>query len=118
MKVLIVDDNPKIRRFIRSIIQTQVADVDNIIECDKGMDAIEIYDQIIPDWVFMDIAMQPMNGFETSQNIFQNHPDAKIVFVTQYDEYAYREEAKKIGARAFILKENLLDLPGLMRSLL
>jgi len=118
MKVLIADDNPKIRRLIKSIIKTQIADVDIIIECENGAEAIELYDQTEPDWVLMDIAMEPLNGFATSHSIFENHPDAKIVFVSQYDESEYREEAKKLGARAYVLKDNLLDLPGLIRNLL
>ena len=118
MKVLIVDDNPRFRELIKSIINTQVKDIDSILECENGPDAIEVYNQVAPDWVLMDIGMEPLNGFATSHNIFENHSDAKIVFVTQYDESAYREEAKKIGIRAYVLKENLLDIPGLLRNLL
>ena len=118
MKVLIVDDNQKIREFIKSIIKSQIADVEIIMECENGVEAIKVYDQTIPDWVLMDIAMEPLNGFATSHGIFENHPDAKIVFVSQFDESAYREEARKLGARAYVLKDNLLDLPGLIRNLL
>ena len=118
MKILIVDDNPKIRHLIKSMLETQVSQIDNIFECDNGMEALDIFKKTLPDWVLMDIAMEPLNGFITSESIFKSYPEAKIAFVTQYDETTYREEARKIGVRAYVLKEDLLDIPGLIRNIL
>jgi len=118
MKILIVDDNPKIRHLIRSLLETQLTEVEKIFECNNGLEALDLFEKNLPEWVLMDIAMEPLNGFTASESIVKSHPDTKIVFVTQYDEYMYREEARKLGARAYVLKENLLDIPGLIRNML
>ena len=118
MKILIVDDNPKIRQLIRNLLENQLTEVEKIFECENGVEALDLFAKNLPDWVFMDIDMKPLNGFTASESIVKSHPDTKIVFVTQYDELIYREEARKLGACAYVLKENLLDIPGLIRNII
>ncbi|MBN2366852.1 MAG: response regulator [Calditrichaeota bacterium] len=118
MNILIVDDNARIRQAIRSLLQNHLPDATTIVECSNGPDAISLCRENLPDWILMDISMEPMNGFVTSHNISKYHPGARIVFVTQYDEPAYRQEAKNCGGCAYVLKENLLDIPGLIRNIL
>ncbi len=51
MNLLIVEDNAKMRRMIKSI----VADLaDEIAECDDGGEALSLYSQYNPDFVLMD----------------------------------------------------------------
>ncbi len=118
MKILIVDDNSRIREVIKSLLQTQGPVTATIFECANGPDAISFCEKVIPDWILMDIAMEPLNGFFTSNLICKSHPGIRIIFVSQYDEPEYREEAKNCGALAYVLKENLLDIPGLIRNIL
>ena len=57
--ILIADDNANARRMIRSLLE----EIDTVvIECSDGGAAIEAYDRLLPDWVLMDINMQPVDG--------------------------------------------------------
>ena len=55
-----------------------------------------------PDIVFSDIRMPGMNGLELAVKIKKNAPDAKIIFVTGYSEYAV--DAFKVHANGYLLK--------------
>lgn len=83
---------------------------EQIFECDDGSEASTIYAENHPDWVLMDIEMENVDGFSTAQQIKAEFADAKIVFVTNYDDAAFRESAREVGAIDYILKENLLDI--------
>ncbi|MFI5253379.1 MAG: response regulator transcription factor [Bacteroidota bacterium] len=105
---MIVDDNEKMRRMIREALSGYA---DNFIECSNGADAINAYPDFQPDGVAMDVMMEPMDGISATRAITANFPDANIVIVTQYDEQRLRDAAKRAGAKGFILKENLDELP-------
>lgn len=72
--------------------------------CQDGETAITKYEEILPDLVTMDIIMPGIDGLEAAKTILEVHPDAKIVMLSSlvYDDTI--EEAKAIGAKAFIYK--------------
>ncbi|HEX9615180.1 MAG TPA: response regulator transcription factor, partial [Bacteroidota bacterium] len=106
MKFLIVDDNSIMRQTIRRVVQRGG---DEIIECDDGKDALEMYERYHPDWVLMDISMKDVNGIEATERITQAYPAAKVVVVTDYVDRFFQRAAKEAGAFAFVSKENLGD---------
>ncbi|CAN5317559.1 response regulator [soil metagenome] len=113
MSLLIVDDNAKIRRLLKSL----VADLASAIhECSNGVEALTAYAAHQPDFVLMDIAMTEMDGITATQQITTADPAAKIIIVTNYDETGLREAAQSAGAFAYVLKDNLLDVRRLLRS--
>lgn len=107
MKLLIVDDNPTIRRMIKSIVRDLA---EEIRECSDGAEAVALYREQSPDWVLMDIRMEEMDGLAATRQIKSTYPDARIVIVTNYDEADLREAARHAGARDYVVKENLLAL--------
>ena len=107
MKILIADDNKKIRDMIKTLIVSQA---NEIFECDNGFDAVRIYEQRRPDCVLMDIEMRPIDGFRATMWIKNEYPNAKIIIVTQHDNAEFREKAFRVGADNFLSKENLIDL--------
>ena len=118
MKILIVEDNSKMRDLIHKTIVQGLKDVDTVHACRNGQEAIDQYEIFKPDWVLMDIKMETVNGLTASQKIREEHPDAKIIILTYYDDPLYRESAKNFGVRAYVLKENLSDLPALIKNIL
>ena len=112
MSLLIVDDDPRMRSLIRSIL----ADLaDSITECGDGDEAEAFYTEYQPDWVLMDLMMPRMGGLEATRRIMVSNPAAKIVMVTGRDGQSLREAAENAGACAFVSKENLSDLRELIK---
>ena len=118
MNIMVVDDNQTMRKEIRLIVLEEVQDVETVFEYENGAEAVEGYEKHLPDWVLMDIAMPGMNGITASAKILQRHPEAKIMIVTQYNDPEYRDAARTIGVHAYVLKDRLMDIPCILKSLL
>jgi two-component system NarL family response regulator len=107
MDILIIEDNPAMRR----LIHTLVGDLaDSVYECEDGAQALEAYLRHRPDWVLMDIKMPGLDGITASSQISRADPSAKIVIVTDYDDERLLVAARNAGAREYVSKERLLDL--------
>jgi CheY-like chemotaxis protein len=113
MKIMIVDDNRKIRDVIKSVLLEYQAE---IFECEDAKSAIENYDCFRPDWVLMDIELDGMDGIAAAKEISKNDSKAKIIIVTNYDEPQFRSAARSAGAVAFVNKENLHELNGIISA--
>ncbi|HEY6331087.1 MAG TPA: response regulator transcription factor [Blastocatellia bacterium] len=113
MRILIVEDNPSVRRMMVSFL-SRVAD--DIKECADGGEALAAYSKWKPDWVLMDIKMGEVDGLTATRQIKAQFPDAKIIIVTNHDDEDLKQAAGEAGAYAYVLKQNLLDLKGLLRQ--
>jgi two-component system, NarL family, response regulator DegU len=107
MKLLIVEDNFKVRQLMKSIFKLEFNDIK---ECQDGSDVLDEYTNFKPDWVFMDIEMKKLDGITASKELLSSFPDAKIIIVTNHDNKEYKKDAKSAGVREYILKENLSDI--------
>lgn len=105
--LLIVEDNPSMRRLIKSVVQDLAV---NIHECVDGAEALAAYETYCPEWILMDVEMKEKDGFTATQEIIQAHPQAKVLILTKFGTDRMRAEAKRVGASEFILKENLLKI--------
>lgn len=114
MTVLIVDDNPSVRRLLRRAI---LGDANSIWECSDGADVERAYAENKPDIVLMDVRMQRVDGLAATRTLRRADPDAKIVIVTDYDDDDVRRAASEAGASGYILKQNLTELAQLVRSI-
>lgn len=115
MKILIVDDNPAIRRLIDGMLKDIV---DEIRQCADGNDAPQAYSEFRPDFVLMDIGMKQMDGITATEEIIKIDPTARIILVTDYADPIFRKCATEAGAFGFVLKENLSELQTIIRVVL
>ncbi|MBD81009.1 MAG: DNA-binding response regulator [Crocinitomicaceae bacterium] len=100
MKVLIVDDERKIRKAIRSLIEYSSPDVKVIAEANGVKNALEVLNKYHPDLIFLDVRLGDGSGFDLLKNM--QSKSIKIVFVTAYDQYAIK--AFKFNAIDYLLK--------------
>ena len=117
MKILLVEDNIKMRAMIKKYLERSLKNIDVIYECDDGAKAIELYTQFQPDWVLMGINLKNVDGLTATQAITNINPTVKILIVTQYNDPAYREAAFEAGASNYILKDNIAEIPKLILSI-
>jgi DNA-binding NarL/FixJ family response regulator len=106
---MIVDDHTAFRGVIRTILQHSGW---QCIECQDGSEAVEQYANSMPDLVLMDISMEGLDGLQATAQIKACFPAAKIMILTQHDDSHLRSAAEQVGACGYLLKEDLLALPG------
>ena len=107
MKILIVEDNPAVRRLIRRV----AADIaEEIYECEDGEDALPLYRVHRPDLVLMDVRMVRMDGLSATRSLLSHFPKVKVIILTDYNDEELRFAAKQAGASAYALKHNLTEL--------
>jgi len=101
-KILIVDD----AGFMRKMVQTHLskAGYTDFIEGEDGQRAVDLYEEVKPDLVIMDITMPNLNGIDALRIIKENDPDAKVVMCSAMGQEAMVMEAIKLGALDFIVK--------------
>jgi two-component system LytT family response regulator len=100
IRVLVVDDEPLARRNVTVLLRSD-SEIESVLECGSGVDAIEIIRQWQPHLVFLDVQMPECGGFDVLELLGTQLPPA-IIFVTAYDEYALR--AFEVGALDYLLK--------------
>ena len=101
-KVLIVDDAAFMRMMLRDILAKNGFDV--VGEADNGKVAVQMYNELKPDVVTMDITMPEMDGIAAVKEIKAADPGAKIVMVSAMGQQAMVIEAIRSGAADFIVK--------------
>ncbi|PKM67654.1 MAG: DNA-binding response regulator [Firmicutes bacterium HGW-Firmicutes-2] len=105
MRIVVVDDDRLVTSSLKTIIETdpaiQVEGIGN-----NGQEAIDLFEQLQPDILLIDIRMDQMNGIDAASIILERHPDAKILFLTTFSDDAYIIQALKIGAKGYLLKQN------------
>lgn len=99
--ILVVDDN----RFVHEIINLhlQLFNV-NILSAESGSEAIEIVKQQTPDFIFMDLVMPGMSGFETTLYIRAMYPKIPISAITAHSLPKDRQKAFLAGCDEIITK--------------
>jgi len=101
-RVLIADDASFMRQMIREIIEPEGYEV--IGEATNGIEAVELYDELDPDIVTMDIVMPKRSGIDAVKGILAKHPDACVVMCSALGQETLVMEALQAGARDFIVK--------------
>ena len=81
-KILVVDDQPFVRRTLRSLLLQQPHW--KVFEAASGRAALESVRDIKPDVVVMDIMMPEMSGIEATYELRHLVPDTKVVLISSY----------------------------------
>jgi len=116
MTFLVAEDNRRMRESIIRFINGKIPDHHTFHEAADGAEAVALYHSVLPDYVVMDIEMEPMDGLTASKNILHSHPAAKIVILTSYDDARYRNAAAQAGVWAYVLKDHMNELIDLIAS--
>ena len=102
VKVLITDDSSFVRMLLKKILVANGYEV--VGEADNGVEAINLYKELSPDLVTMDITMPQMDGIIVLKTILEMNPEAKIIMCSADSNQAQIMNAMKAGAKEFITK--------------
>jgi two-component system invasion response regulator UvrY len=104
VKAVLADDHP----IVMSGFAMSLADygIEVIGEARTPEEAIVMYAERAPDVLILDIRFgEKLTGLDAAKEVLKKNPDAKIVFLSQFDQDSLIKETYKIGALAFITKD-------------
>ena len=101
-KILIVDDAPIIRLMLKDILVANGYQV--VGEGNDGNEGVQLYKDLKPDVVTMDITMPEKDGIEALQEILEVNENAKVIVITAIDQRESLMEAIRAGATDYIIK--------------
>ena len=100
-KVLVVDDEPKLRKLLQLIL----SEIDLLpLSAASGEEALEIVEEESPEIVITDLKMPGMDGMELLRKIKNLHPEIPVVIITAFGTIDSAVEAIKEGAEDYITK--------------
>jgi two-component system invasion response regulator UvrY len=112
IRVLLVDDHAVVRTGFRLLLQSR-PEFSVIAEAESGEAACQLYLELTPDVVVMDLAMPGMGGLEALRRIRAKHPQARVLTLSAHDDPMHARRALQEGALGFLSKrsapEVLLD---------
>lgn len=101
-RILIVDDAAFMRMMIKNILTKNGYEV--VGEAENGAVALQLYKELKPDLVTMDITMPEMDGIQGVKAIRGTDANANIIMCSAMGQQSMVMEAIQAGAKDFIVK--------------
>lgn len=102
--VLIVDDEPKIRRGLRKWVEEFNLGYNVIGEAKDHKEAFEIAEKENIDVFLMDINMPGINGLDITSKLKVKFPKSYTIIISGYDDFEYAHQALKLQVYDYLLK--------------
>ena len=100
-KVLIAEDNPKTRLFLKT--QLELLGFDVVDAVSNGQAAVDLVDELKPDLVIMDIKMPELDGIDAAKAITAKGP-MPIILITGLSSDEMASKAVEAGVFAYLVK--------------
>ena len=103
MRILVVEDEVKIRKGIASLINRHTEHT-VIGEAKNGVEGYEMALRHLPEVVITDIRMPEMDGLQMMQKLQEKGGPWHFVILSGYSEFEYAKQALRCGAEDYLLK--------------
>ncbi len=110
MKVLLVEDETLVRRFIRTLINWEVNGFSIVGEASNGEEAWDILKTQSVDIVLTDIRMPVLSGFELIELINDKGLSCEVVILSSYDDFEYVRTALRLRVCDYVHKATISEL--------
>ncbi len=119
-RIMVVDDSRVICAEMEKYLEG--SEIEIAAFCRTGEEALERYEEVMPDVVTMDIIMSGIDGLQTCHAIKQRWPQACVLMVSSMAYTDMVDQAVSMGAKGFLFKpftqESLLEgLRGVFKAL-
>ena len=105
MNVVLVDDDKLVCSSLKIILSSD-PEITVVGTGNSGKDGVELYHNLRPDVLLMDIRMEIMSGLDAGETILGTYPEAKILYLTTFLDDDYIIRALRIGAKGYMLKQD------------
>jgi len=106
-RILVVDDAAFMRMMVRDMLKKIGHQV--VGEAANGLQGVQMYKELKPDLVTMDVTMPEMDGVEAVKEIMAFDKNAKIIMISAMGQQAIVMDCIKAGAKDFIVKPFNID---------
>jgi len=117
VRILVVDDNPAVRHYLRAILEQQTA----WQVCDEartGGEALQRVKKAPPDLILLDFQMPDLNGLDVARQISEMFPRIPILMVTIHLSTQLAEAARRVGVRGACAKSDVGSIVQAVEALL
>lgn len=104
MKALIVDDEQYVREAIYLLADWKVLGIDEVLEAENGLQAIEMISAEQPQIVITDMIMPLRNGVFLLDWLYSNYPHSKIIVVSGHNDFEFMRQTILTGGLDYLLK--------------
>ena len=106
--IVLVDDHAVVRAGVRRLLE-QESLFEVIGEAESGEKAYQIFGELKPDVMVMDLSMPGMGGLEAIRRILMRYEKAKILVLSMHEDLSFANQALKLGAKGYLIKNALAD---------
>lgn len=107
--VLLVDDHAVVREGYRRLLERS-RDICVVAEAASAAEAYQVFTQVKPDVVVMDISLPDVSGIEGLRRLLLREPGARILVFSFHDEAIFPNRALKAGAMGYVTKASAPDV--------
>lgn len=100
---MLADDHAMIRAGVKNLLR-ESKDIVVIGEAENGRQAVDLYEELKPDLIILDISLPDMNGMEVTQKILAFDPSANILMLSMYDDEDYVGRCIENGVKGYVVK--------------
>lgn len=109
ISIILVDDHAIVRAGFRMLLATEET-INVIAEAERGEQACQLYSELQPDVLVMDLSMSGIGGLEAIRRICHRDSNARILVFSVHDESVYIDRAINAGAKGYISKNAHPDI--------
>ena len=108
IKIVLVDDHAVVRAGVKRLLEQE--DLFEVTgEAENGEKAYQLFGELSPDVMVMDLSMPGMGGLEAIRRILMRYEKAKILVLSMHEDFSFAKQALKLGAKGYLIKNTLGD---------
>jgi len=107
-RIIVVEDHPVVCAGLMQLIHNQ-PDLTCTGTADNTAAAKQLVEECDPDLMLLDLRLKSGDSLELIKSLKVEHPEVKVLVLSQYDELIFAERALRAGASGYIMKENATD---------
>lgn len=103
IRIMLADDHEVVRSGLGRMLESQ-ADMQIVGEAVSGEQAYQLYTEVQPDVLIMDVSMPGIGGLEALRRITSRYAMAKVIMFSMHENVTMAIQAMNVGAKGYVAK--------------